>query len=135
MCFATNELCLQFLIYVLFLPFKSSFFRIQLPQFTCVFVRSILIYISSVISFWHMNCAWKSSFMNCAYLDETDEYKFHMELHTSWNTSSWHMNCACISSFMNFAFKSWFLYIYPNLPAYVDEAHHVICFKINELIL
>ena len=52
------------------------------------------------------------------YLDVSNAYKFRLVFHVS-QDFSWHMNCVCNSPFVNCVFKSFLLYIYHNLQAYL----------------
>ena len=55
-------------------------------------------------------------FLVCLYV--SNAYKFRLVFHVS-QDFSWHMNCVCHSPFVNCVFKSFLLYIYHNLQAYL----------------
>ena len=82
---------------------------------------------------WPMNCACKSSKVNCdfkaqffshlihflAYLDVSNSYNFQLVFHIS-QDFSWLMNCVRNSPFVNFFFfESFLLHIYENLQAHL----------------
>ena len=114
-----NNLCIQILIYELFLQILYFFIFIEIQTH----IRKNRLSINFSLYFIHVTkhpCLSKARSQAC--LDEANKHTFHEVFHRGWGGISWHFNRAYYSFFVTWALKSYFFNIYPHLQVYFDIA-------------